>query len=118
MGNARPDAAERLFPCAFFSSGVSGNARPETHSLPTATARRLDTSHPANHFLGKRAVKVSVRGRAAEPSMRAHAGLAAERIDHQPAVVGDRRQVGAGEIEARLEQRVLAKRGPGFFWSV
>src|SRR5579862_9083013 len=81
-----------------------------------AATRRFHTGHPANHFVGERAIEVAMRRRiAAEPSMRSHAGLAAERVDHQAAVIRDRRQIGAGEIEACLEQRVLDKGGAGFF---
>ena len=83
-----------------------------------AAASPLNAGHPANHFLGERAIEVAMRdlggATAGKPSMRANAGLAAERVDHEPAVVGDGREIGAREIEARLEQRVRGKGGTGF----
>ncbi len=49
--------------------------------------------------------------------MRPDAGLSAERVDFEAAVVGQRRNPGAIEIEARLDQRVLSESRASLFRS-
>src|SRR5208282_3525921 len=87
----------------------------DSRAHPCGATRGLDPLHAPDNFGDQRFVGIVMAG--TQPSMRPDAGLAAERVDLEAAVVGQRRNPGAIEIEARLDQRVLGEGRASFFRS-
>src|SRR5438128_4650657 len=96
------DAFERGFGDAFTNDPSTGvdqrGGGPDTGDAPDW----LDSRHSAHNLFGELAV-VGIRP---QPSMRLDPGTAAERINFQPAIVGERRHSGVDEIECRLDSRI------------
>src|ERR1019366_3392636 len=67
----------------------------------------LDALHPADNFVDQRLIRI-IAART-EPSMRPDAGFSAKRVDLESAVVGQRRNSRALEVETRFDQCVLGE---------
>src|ERR1019366_8411792 len=103
LGYARSAIAPSIAPSAVFS-----RIAPPSSCINAIVARILAALHPADNFVDQRLVRIIAIRR--EPSMRPDAGLPAERVDLEAAVVGQRRNSRALEVETRLDQRVLGER--------